>query len=79
MVLLAQILTTKTDGHNSNGIVDWENVENDKVEPDSHEKIINPQNNHQTNTSLQKKNDSVCKMFSFGRTSCVPNSDTESF
>ena len=38
-------LNTQTDVHNSKGIVDCENVENDNVEPDNHEK--NPQNDHQ--------------------------------
>ena len=59
MVLLAQrpmILTAKIDGHNSKGIVDCENVENDKVEPDNHEKIINPPPEVLSpNTSLQKR------------------------
>jgi len=47
---------TKQYSHNSKAIVDCENVENDKVEPDNHGN--NPQNDHQivlsTNSPLQR-------------------------
>ena len=65
---------TQADGHNSEGIVHCENVENDKVE---HESSL--QNDHLITKHFLAKNKSVRKTITFGRTSCEPNSNPEIF